>query len=141
MAKSLLTRLLVIMSLGSMIVLITYKMYQNYEEQALIQENSPKIKMPIVRRVRRVGNLTFPHLIYVGYRGREYQLGTSSKYFRITAKLDSIEVNYDATRDIVVRADENIHGPYFLLVAVFLCGLLLIGKGVYDFFVDYLASR
>lgn len=131
--KLLLIRLLTWVSLGTSLIFIVYKIYESNEEDFSVQQHSPAIKVPVVRRVRRVGDLGQPHLIFVRHRGKEYSLGVPSKYFRLTAKLDSMEVNYDAERDIVVRADEDVRGPYFLLFAVFLCGLLLIGKGVYDF--------
>jgi len=134
MANKHLLKSLILVSSGLVIVICAYKIYKIREERAYVQEHSPSIKLPIIRRVRRIGNLSQPHLIFVRHHGKEYSLGTSSKYFRLTAKLDSMVVNYDAEQDIVVRTDEDVRGPWFLLFTVFLCGLAAIGKGMYDFY-------
>ncbi len=141
MVKSLWIRVSIFVSLGLFLVFISYKIYETYEDQALVQENNPSIKMPVIRRVRRVGDLGSPHLIYVNHQGKAYRLSTSSKYFRIAGRLDSMEVKYDAARDIAVLADQNVRGVYPLLLLLFLCGLFVVGRGVYDFWVGYRTTR
>ena len=122
-----------LVSLGLLLILITYKIYEIGEEQAYVQQHSPLMKMPIVGREKGWGTVKYPNKIFVEYRGKRYSLHSSNRHFRQTARADSIEVNYDAARDMAVLAVGKVSGPYPLLIAIFLCGLLVIGSGVYDF--------
>ncbi len=141
MLRFLWIRLLVMVASGLLVIICAYKIYENGEEQAYVQEHSSVVKMPIVRREKGWGTVRSPNKIYVRHRGKTYSLPASNRYFRQTARADSILVNYDAERDMAVLSIGKVSGPYPLLIAVFLCGLLLVGNGLYDFFVDYRARN
>ena len=118
---------------GLFTCIISYKLYESYEERVFVQKHSPLVQMPIVGRVKGLGTVRSPNKIWVWYKGRRYTLETSNPYFRKTAKDESIEVNFDPVRDIAVRPDENPRHFYPLLVIIFLTGLLLLGYAIYDF--------
>lgn len=120
-------------SLGVFVCIISYKLYESYEEQVFVQKNSPLVQMPIVGRVKGLGTVRSPNKIFVWYKGKRYTLETGNLYYRKTAKHESINVNFDPVRDVAVRPDENPRHFYPLLVVMFLTGLLIVGHGIYDF--------
>lgn len=126
-------RFLIWASLGLSLVLISYKIHESYENQAFVQQNSPVVRMPIVGRVKGLGTLRSPNKILVWYGGKRYSLVASNKYFRRTAKYESVGVNFDPARDVATLADVAVSEPSFLLLIIFLGGLGLIGHAIYDF--------
>lgn len=118
--------------LGLSFPFIAYKIDESITEEAYIQEHSPLIKMPVIRRVKGWGTVKFPNKIYVGYRGKRYSLTTSNQYFKNTANIDSIAVHYDSVRDKAVLADSKITRPYGLLVLIALSGFITVSATTVD---------
>ena len=120
-------------SLGLSLCLISYKIHESYQEQALVQQHSPVIRVPIVSRDKGLGTLDSPNKILVWHRGKRYTLLTGNRYFRNTASYQSIEVHFDPVRDIAVLKGADVSGPSILLLILFLMGLGVIGHAIYDF--------
>ena len=118
--------------LGLSLPFMAYKISEAYNEDAYIQEHSPRIKMPVVNRIKGWGTIRYPNKIYVRYRGKTYTLESSNKYFRSTANLDSIDVHYDPMLDSAVRANGKINKPHVLLTLIALGGLVAIIGTVVD---------
>ncbi|WP_128543064.1 hypothetical protein [Larkinella soli] len=117
--------------MGLIILFLTFKIYEDGEKEAVIQQQWPIMKMPIVRRVKGIGTLKSPHKIYIQYYGRIYSVHSPRKHFRSTAQLDSLAVHYDPISDRVVPAGIRVTAPYGLLSMLALMGLWLIGHSIY----------
>jgi hypothetical protein len=115
---------------GIFVMFCVYKLYEEGEKRVLVQQNSPTVKMPIVGRERGAGTVKFPCKIFLRYHGKPYEIHTNSKYFRQTAKADSLTVHFDPEQNIVVRPGVKANEPYPLLALYLLLGLLLIACGV-----------
>lgn len=118
--------------LGILLLWITYKLSEDYDEQAYIQQHSPQVKMPVVKRLKGWGTVRYPNKVYVSYLGKKYILESSNQYFRKTAKLDSILVHYDPTRDRAIQADGKVTKPYVLLLLLGLVSLAVVIGTVVD---------
>ncbi len=118
-------------ALGFIIIGFTYSLYHNGEEMAYVQQHSPLIKVPIVDRRKGAGTVKVPNKILVSYLGKTYCLSSSNRHFRQIARQDSIDINYDAERDIAVLSVGQVGVPYPVMAMFLFAGLLIIGNVIY----------
>ena len=121
------TRTIILVSGGILLILLTFKMYDHDLKEVYVQQHSPLIKMPITGRYNGLGTLRSPNKIYVWHEGKEYTLISPNRHFRNTAKADSIEVHYDAERDMAVLPDITVTLPFFLYLVMVIPGVLVLG--------------
>jgi len=110
--------------LGLLLIFCTYKIYEISKNQEFAQKHGRLVTVPVTARVK--GSAKVPNKIFVILNGKEYALRSPRKHFRRTAKLDSIQVAFDAGQDLAVFPDIEVKEPYWLLILMLLSGLCMI---------------
>jgi hypothetical protein len=117
---------------GLTALVVPYMLNKSVDEQILIQQHSPIIRLPIIQRLKGHGTMKNPNKIYVYRSGKKYVIDCSNPVFRNAAGASTIAVHYDSGRDKIVLPNIQIKRHYFIQILMLLVGLLITGKTIVD---------